>query len=133
LWQRQSQVALHDNARAYLFTTAINAMFDSHRRDRSRSRGKHVELSETEDILRGREEEDDHYWRESLRRVEDELKNLKPSTRRVFLMYHVEHLTFAETAERLGISTRTVEREMVRAVDHLKSALGSIFENASGD
>jgi DNA-directed RNA polymerase specialized sigma24 family protein len=48
-------------------------------------------------------------------------------------MYHVEHLTFAETAERLGISTRTVEREMVRAVDHLKSALGSIFENASGD
>jgi DNA-directed RNA polymerase specialized sigma24 family protein len=47
-------------------------------------------------------------------------------------MYHVEHLSFDEIAARLGVSTRTAEREMARALKHLRVALGSVLDQLLG-
>ncbi len=129
VWQQEKRGHLRDDARGYLFTTALNVVRDKHRRDQVRQREQHVGLSEDSETLRSREEESDLYWRETVRLIESELKNLKPSTRRVFLMHHVEHLSFTQIAARLGISTRTVERDMVRALDHIKTTLGDVFKD----
>jgi DNA-directed RNA polymerase specialized sigma24 family protein len=43
---------------------------------------------------------------------------LRPSTRTVFLLHHVERLTYAQIARKQGVTTRTVEREMARALSH---------------
>ncbi len=53
-----------------------------------------------------------------MRQLEESLAGLRPSTRQVFLLYHLENLTYPDIARRLAITTRTVEREMARALAH---------------
>lgn len=129
VWQQSLRGGLKEDLRGYLFTTALNVVRAKKRHEVSRKRDFHSSLSESDLQLHSNEEEADHYWKEGLRLVEHELGNLRPSTRDVFLMHHVEHLTFPEIARRLGVSTRTVEREMARALDHLNAVLGDIFKD----
>jgi RNA polymerase sigma factor (sigma-70 family) len=51
------------------------------------------------------------------------LKQLPERTRRVYLLHRLENVSHAEVATRLGLSTRTVERDVVEAITHLKRAL----------
>jgi RNA polymerase sigma-70 factor (ECF subfamily) len=51
------------------------------------------------------------------------LKQLPDRTRRVYLLHRLENLPHAEVAARLGLSPRTVERDVVEAITHLKRAL----------
>lgn len=133
VWQQGARGGLREDIRGYLFTTALNIVRDKRRREVVRQQDFHVPLSDIDKPLRSSERETDHYWKEGLRLVEGELKNLRPSTRKVFLMHHVEQLTFTQIAVRLGVSTRTVEREIVRALDHMKTALGSVFKDIASD
>lgn len=74
--------------------------------------------------------EDQLYWTEAVRLMESELQALRPSTRNIFLKYHLEHKTYADIANELGISVRTVEREIARAMQHMTAVLGnSLFVN----
>ena len=133
IWQRELRGGeIREDVRGYLFTTAMNIVRDKHRRERVRHAGDHVELSTHMEPLKSNEEETDFYWREAVRLMEGELQNLNPSTRKIFLMYYVEPLTIEEIASRLGISTRTVEREMVRALDHMKSSMTHVFDDLVG-
>jgi RNA polymerase sigma factor (sigma-70 family) len=133
VWERSRRGSIGDNLRAYLFTTALNVVRDKRRRENVRQKGLHVDLSENEDDLRSREQEADFYWREALRRIEKELPNLSPATRRVFLMLHVEHLSYEEIAAKLGISRRTVERHIERALDHLKHVVEDVMTGTQND
>lgn len=133
VWQQGLRGGLREDVRGYLFTTALNIVRDKRRREVVRQQDFHIPLSDMSEPLRSSDEESDHYWKEGLRLVESELKNLRPSTRKVFLMHHVEHLSFPQIAARLGVSTRTVEREIVRALDHMQSALGSAFRDIAND
>jgi RNA polymerase sigma factor (sigma-70 family) len=51
------------------------------------------------------------------------LTELSERTRRVYLLHRLDNLSHAEVASRLGISVRTVERDVVDAIAHLKRAL----------
>ena len=52
------------------------------------------------------------------------------STRIVFLLHHVERLTYPEIARRQGVTTRTVEREMARALTHCAERLQPFLEGS---
>lgn len=133
VWKKGQDGQLRDDVRAYIFTTAVNVVRDKFRRDNTRQKLFHVELSDVAGDLRSREEEFDLYWKEGLRLIESELQNLRPSTRLVFLMHHVEHLSFVQIAERLGVTPRTAEREMGRAMEHLKNVLGGALDEIVND
>ena len=127
VWLRAQRSGLREDIRGYVFTTALNVARDKRRRDQVRRRDLHTELSDSTESLRSGEVEDDFYWMEALRLMERELKKLRPSTRKVFLMYHLEHKTYVKIASELGISVRTVEREIARALEHMNSVLGSVI------
>jgi RNA polymerase sigma-70 factor (ECF subfamily) len=129
VWRQEQRGALRENARAYLFATALNVIRDKWRRDRARHRDQHVELSEDIGAARNTEEDQNLLWKEGIRMLERELAKLKPSTRAVFLMHHVEHLSFQDIAAKLNVSTRTVEREMAKALDHCRGALTPFFSD----
>lgn len=102
-------------ARSYLFTVATNLAHDRYRRrldvvlggddrdeDRPRSEATPediVELAQALDIVRRT------------------LLELKPRCRTVFVLRTAEGLGYEEIAARLGISKRTVEREIRHALD----------------
>jgi len=133
IWQQEARGNLREDARGYIFTTALNLARNKHRYEKARLRDRHVELSQNADDVCSREKEADLYWREGVRLVERELNSLKTSTRMVFLLHYVEQLSLDEIAAQLGISKRTAQREIVRALDHLNGALGAIFTDITRD
>lgn len=51
------------------------------------------------------------------------IAELPPQCRRIFLLHRVEHLSHAEIAEQLGISPRTVEKQIGKALKILRDRM----------
>lgn len=129
VWRQEIRGTLRDDTRGYLFTTAMNVARDICRRGRARKEAQQEPLSDHIDSIRSTDDADGLLSsRECLRRIESELANVRPSTRKVFLLHHVMHMSFDEISKHLGVSTRTVEREMARALAHLQATLGEMIK-----
>ncbi|WP_323613673.1 sigma-70 family RNA polymerase sigma factor [Pseudomonas putida] len=59
-----------------------------------------------------------HEAMQCLERIAQMLDGLKPPVRDAFLLYQLGGLTHAQIAERLGVSSRTVERHVANALLH---------------
>jgi RNA polymerase sigma factor (sigma-70 family) len=128
VWRQEMRGTLEPDVRGYIFTAVLNAARNLFKRQKNPVTHT-LPLSEEIDADSSTDIEKIISEREGLRLLEAELAKLKPSTRSVFLMYHVESLPFSDIAARLGISTRTAEREMARALKHLRLTLGPLFED----
>jgi len=102
-------------ARAYVFKIATNLV-----NDRFRGRVEHSVADVAADsALFGAEESPEGIvdFAQGLEIVRRTLLDLKPRCRQVFLLRAAEDLSYEAIADRLGISKRTVEREMKHALD----------------
>lgn len=115
-----------DNSNSYLARCATNIALDHMRRERARARYMSpVEISDTQAslaplqdaVLQGRQELD------LLRRTVD---TLPPKCRVVFLLSREHGLTMKEISARIGISERTVEKHILRAMTACRAALRTI-------
>ena len=59
--------------------------------------------------------------------VDKYLKELPDRCQEIFNLSRKEQLSIAEIAERLGISRRTVENQLTRALQHLRNSLGDLY------
>jgi len=102
---------VESRARAYLFKVATNLAYDRFRARRE-SRRVDVEAPAPDagpDVVVD--------FAQGLAIIERALLELKPRCRQVFLLRASEQLEYEEIAARLGVSKRTVEREMHHALD----------------
>lgn len=60
---------------------------------------------------------------EQLTRLEAALLSLPRFRRNVFLAHRLDNLSYAEIAERTGVSVRRIEHEIARAIYELQSAM----------
>jgi RNA polymerase sigma factor (sigma-70 family) len=102
-------------ARAYMFRIATNLAYDTFRLRSAES----LEGAETEAVLSSPSQQPDCIvsFEQGFELIKRTLLELKPRCRRVFLLRATEELSYEAIAERLGISKRTVEREMKHALD----------------
>jgi RNA polymerase sigma-70 factor (ECF subfamily) len=107
--------------RAYIFKIATNLAYDRHRR-RTELR---LEDRPPEDEPSGVGDAPDVIvdFEQAFAVVKRTLLELKPWCRQVFLLRASEELGYETIAERLGVSKRTVEREMQHALEVLQSRL----------
>jgi RNA polymerase sigma-70 factor (ECF subfamily) len=68
--------------------------------------------------------EDELAQRDELREVAEALATLPERTRDILLLRRVEHLSLRETAARLAISEKTIEKHMARATLFLMHRFG---------
>lgn len=61
--------------------------------------------------------------REAYARMVEALQELPERARTIFVLNRFEELSAAEIARRLGVSVSTVEKDMMRAIAHLKARL----------
>lgn len=61
--------------------------------------------------------------RDMLRRVEAAMQKLKPKTREIFMAHRLDGMSYAEIAERTGLSVKGVEKQMSKAIAHLDRML----------
>lgn len=115
---QQTGQPVHD-PRALLYRTARNLVIDQHRRADVRGEAAAPAASDeddaTLDTLHGpRSLEPDHILasREGLAAVVATIDQLPLRCREAFILYKFDGLSYAEIAERMGISTRTVEMQL---------------------
>ena len=108
--------------RALMFRAATNLAYDRFRQRQSRGRHDDGELSVLPDEKPTAERV--VALEQALRVVERTLLGLPARCRQVFLLRASHECSYEEIAERLGVSKRTVEREMQAALEACQRALG---------
>ncbi len=102
--------------RAFVFTTARNLVVDSWRRNLVVST-ETMEEFENSAVEEPSESLEDHVLASESRRLLDEaVARLPPRCRAAFTMRVFEGCSYKEIAERLGISPKTVENHIARAL-----------------
>jgi RNA polymerase sigma-70 factor (ECF subfamily) len=117
---------IEPRAKSYMFRIATNLAYDRHRRPRETSLDTAEAGAATLASYDGPDSIVDlEQAVEALTRV---LLQLNPRSRQVFLLRTAEGLSYEAIAERLGISKRTVEREMKHALDSCQRRLRRSLE-----
>lgn len=118
-----------ENSSAYLYRLASNLMLDRLRserrsvaRDTSWLQGHRLELG-GEGVADVPSAEQSVAGRQRLARVARAISELPPKTRRAFELHKLEGLTQEETARALGVSRKTVEKQISVALQRLVVSL----------
>lgn len=113
-----------DNLNGYIFQIAANLLRERGR-SLARRRGIGAPLLSA-GLLEGDADfspERIHAARQACAQIEMQLRELPERVRSVFILNRFEELTGKEIARHLGISVSTVEKDMIRAILHLKERL----------
>ncbi len=121
----QSSWTSADQAKGYIFRSAINRWRDRGRRQVSR--GVVVEWSDSATAIVAGEEislERVLIVEDELLRVSAALQELNTRTREIFMLHRLEQKTYAQIAAAFLISVSAVEKHMIKALAHLARRLG---------
>jgi RNA polymerase sigma factor (sigma-70 family) len=102
---------------AYLSRMATNLLRDRARASARQHSEKHVTIDEQS--LAGPDLQKDLESRDMLRRMEAAMLKLRPMTREIFMAHRLDGLSYAEIAERTGLSVKGVEKHMSKALAQL--------------
>ncbi len=121
LWKNCSKVPL-SKAKSFLYTTATNLFRDmlKHKKVQLKFRQRSASTSTAEDPSFILEEQE---FKEKLEAV---INSLPEDQRTVFLMNRIDQLKYREIAELLGVSQKTVEKRMHKALLILREKIGNI-------
>ena len=113
-----------------MYTSAENFSKDAWRSAFNRPRVQYEEIDDSELLatLPAKEEESVH-WQRGLELVVESVAELPEETQRIFSLFHFSHKKSQEIADELGITRRTVDRHMARAVAHSREKLRDYFED----
>jgi RNA polymerase sigma-70 factor, ECF subfamily len=127
LWTHRTELAVEHSLTAYLFTAVRNRALNQVRRDRLSTHlnlerwsdgsgdGVHIEPADTSapaetELLDGLE-------------LQDAIDRLPARCRLIFTLNRQQDMTYAEIAKSLGLSIKTVETQMGRALKSLRDRL----------
>lgn len=117
LWMKREEIIIKSDFSSYLFR-AIRNLVISHLR-------KNIPVALTLEELREDHQADSDadyqlLSEEAQQVYRNALSGLSPQRRQVFILSREEHLTYAEIAQRMGLSVNTVENYMVAALSILR-------------
>lgn len=115
------QGSLLERPQAYLRRIASNLLKDRAKSAARQSVALHVVTDE--EMLPGIDPHRILESRDMLRRLEAAIMRLRPKTREVFMAHRMEGLTYAEIADRTGLSVKGVEKQMSKALVQLDRML----------
>lgn len=123
LWKRRATWYPRHSARAFLYGAVRNQTLNHQRRTRARN---HAAGQDVLGSLRSSEDPEEAFRYEELTRLtEQAVSELPPRCRHVYILSREHDLTYAEIAATVGISVKTVETHMGRALQHLRDRLSS--------
>ncbi len=120
LWQKRESLQINTSLKAYLYRTALNRIinYQDHLRVR-REHETHVKLSNSDTI-----EPTDVLQAAEIQFLVQEVISIMPEKRRlVYELSRRDGLKYSEIAEKLGVSVKTVEAHLSKALEQLRQQL----------
>lgn len=124
LWTKRESIQIQKSLAAYLFTSVRYMVFNHIQKEIVRDNYKDSFQAANEFYDNSTEET--VFLNELIRNIEKEVKYLPPQCRSVFELSRKEYKTNREIAEVLGISEKTVEGHLTKAIKYLKVGLTDI-------
>jgi RNA polymerase sigma-70 factor (family 1) len=119
LWDKRDEVK-EETVRSYLFTIARNCFFKNIRRQKFDLKFRSTWFENTEN----KSPEYLLEMKEFDQKLQKAIAELPEKSRVVFLMNRTDGITYREIAEYLGVSIKSVEKNMSRALAILREKLG---------
>ena len=120
LWKNRESIGQSVNIKAYLFQSVKNKAFEQFRSQKTYK--KHIEeYSDNNKLSADEDERADRLIK--LEKINQSLRHLAPKCREVFVMHKFNGLTYAEIADALKISPKTVEGHMLKAIKTLRKIM----------
>ena len=128
LWEQRATLEVTTSVQAYLFRAVRNASLNQIKKVQIRDAYKTMNL---EEINQNPEVQTDLATTEDLRqRIEKAIADLPEQCRLIFKMSRFEELKYREIADSLGISVKTVENQMGKALKILRFKLAGFMTMA---
>ena len=120
LWSNREKISFNTSFESYMLTSVRNSAITYINKERAHNEAHLRVFSEESDNTDPSETLQSNNLEESYRQI---LKNMPEKRREVFLASRYDGLKYAEIAEKLGISQKTVEAQMSAAIKQLKDGL----------
>ena len=125
IWNKRNHLDIKVSLKSYLYTSTIYKVYDYFRKNKNKIE---VELLENFDKrLQFENPETDLIHKEFIAHVQGIINTLPNKCKEVFLLSREEQLSHKEIGEKLGISHKTVEGHVSKALKILRDALGHTF------
>ncbi|BAV06847.1 RNA polymerase sigma-70 factor, ECF subfamily [Filimonas lacunae] len=122
LWEKRASLSNHFDLSVQLFRIAKSIMIDLIRKQKVQQTHQHAFAETVAQYI-----ETDLTPKYTLHKVYDHIEKLSPLRKLVFKLNRFEGLSHKEIAEKLSISPKAVENQILRAVRQLKDALMLAF------
>ncbi len=120
MWEKRNDIESGQNLRGLLFTAAKNKALE-YLRSSSRRTAMHQAANSLWQLREPVEEVAHKYL--VMEKLNSSLRHLSPKCREVFVLHKMNGLTYSEIAQSLGISVKTVENHMIKALKILREKL----------
>lgn len=124
LWEKGDEIDYSRNVKSYLTTTIHNRCLN-YLRDNRKFNGTILEAEHLLEIPSTGSDYDVNPMAENelQQSIQSAIDELPEKCREVFVLNRYEELKYKEIADRLGISVKTVEAQMSKALQHLRTRL----------
>jgi len=120
LWSNREKISFNTSFESYMLASVRNSAITYINKERAHSEAHLRVFFEESDNTDPSETLQSNNLEESYRQI---LKDMPDKRREVFLASRYDGLKYAEIAEKLGISQKTVEAQMTAAIKQLKDGL----------
>ncbi len=127
IWEQQDQHFIKTSLKSYLFKATYHKTLEKIRK--SKRHQEVVSLSAngiTNEVTMPDFQKDANLYRIK-EEINNSIRQLPPKCQEVFLLSRKNGLTYTEIANDLGISKKTVENHMIKALDFLRNNLKNII------
>ena len=115
LWEKSADLDDNQSIKSYLYTSVYNYCLNIKRHQKVKERHLATARDPTYEM------EDSISRNENNQQIMASLENLPPRCRRIFIMSRLDEKKYAEIAAELGISIKTVEVQMGKALKLLRN------------
>ncbi len=123
IWKNKERLKINTSIKSYLYKACYHELVDSYKKNKKEL--NYIERVQ-KDALDVFIEEDNDFVNNRIRCVNIEIEKLPPKCKAIFVLNKVQGFKYKEVAEQLGISIKTVEAQMSKAMSRIKEALDTI-------
>ena len=125
IWEKRKKINVQKSLLNYLFKSVYNEFLNQYKKNRSKIALEQKYFETLEKIALTTEEKS---FEILIIKVKEEIQNLPPKCRNIFILSRKEGLTNIEISEFLNISVKTVEAHITKAFSVLRTRLGDKVE-----